>query len=182
VPTTPGQRRPHSAAASNFPAGHPASQAAEQLAIEYAKDPRVLGRMRLQEIVLAGADQAPLEEYFARCGAWRFRPGLHYRSRHRLRSDRYPALLPPAGGEILRQLTDRARQPRPLLVVARQELGARPGPPGDRPLARWRRWRWLRNVTQFGRRHADRAPVRCQGFILCRLARRPGNWPAQSLS
>jgi len=74
----------------------------------------VLGRMRVQQIVPAGGDQALLQEYLARYGSWRF-PAPACTAGVVIGSEG-TGILPgrPLPGEILRRLTCRPRRgPRP---------------------------------------------------------------------
>ncbi len=79
----------------------------------------VLGRMRVREIVPVGDDQALLEEYFARYGAWRFLAPTCTTEVVIGSEGTGIALDRPLPGEILRRLTYQPRRgPRPVRHVS----------------------------------------------------------------
>jgi hypothetical protein len=81
----------------------------------------VFGRMRVREIVPVGGDQVLLEEYLARCGAWRFLAPT-CTTEVVIGFEGTGVLLDqPLPGEILRRLTYSPRRgPRPVRHVSQE--------------------------------------------------------------
>ena len=90
----------------------------------------VLGRMRVQEIVVVGDDQDLLDEYLARLRCLAVPgPDLHHRGRHRLRGHRHRARPPDPGRDP--QAADLPAAAGTAASPARQR-GRPPPPPGQR--------------------------------------------------